>query len=113
MNEEATELGEFLLSHIENVSLFYWPGMLSDLAPYIVNVKNEPRKVYDYYLRLSSSHVRVPVMHWGAFLNAVGVSLDYSMKCEDAIEFYQESIKVLQGTSRFEVFARPVINEAA
>jgi len=73
MNEEATELGEFLLSHIENVSLFYWPGMLSDLAPYIVNVKNEPRKVYDYYLRLSSSHVRVPVMHWGAFLNAVGV----------------------------------------
>lgn len=113
MNEEATELGEFLLSHIENVSLFYWPGMLSDLAPYIVNVKNEPRKVYDYYLRLSSSHVRVPVMHWGAFLNAVGVSLDYSMKYEDAIEFYQESIKVLQGTSRFEVFARPVINEVA
>jgi len=113
MNEEATELGEFLLSHIENVSPFYWPGMLSDLAPYIMYVKNVPRKVYDYYVRLSSSHVRVPVMHWGAFLNAVGVSLDYSMKYEDAIEFYQESMKVLQGTSRFEVLARPVINESA
>jgi len=113
MNEEATELGEFLLSHIENVSPFYWPGMLSDLAPYIMYVKNVPRKVYDYYVRLSFSHVRVPVVHWGAFLNAVGVSLDYSMKYEDAIEFYQESMKVLQGTSRFEVLARPVINESA
>jgi len=69
--------------------------------------------MYDYYVRLASSHVRVPILHWGAFLNAVGVSLEYSLKYEDAVELYQESIKVLQGTPRLEVFARPIINEVA
>ena len=113
MNEEATELGEFLLNQIEKVNKFYWPGMLSDLAPYIINIKNEPRKIFDYYVRLYPSDFESPRLHWGAFLNVVGVSLSYSLKYEDATEFYQESIKVLQGTSRFEVFARPVINEAA
>ncbi|ACI17160.1 diguanylate cyclase [Coprothermobacter proteolyticus DSM 5265] len=113
MDEEARKLGDFLLNHIENVSSFYWPGMLSDLAPYIIDTINEPRKMYDYYVRLASSHVRVPILHWGAFLNAVGVSLEYSLKYEDAVELYQESIKVLQGTPRLEIFARPVINEVA
>ncbi|NLG95519.1 MAG: tetratricopeptide repeat protein, partial [Acetomicrobium flavidum] len=70
MDEEARKLGDFLLNHIENVSSFYWPGMLSDLAPYIIDTINEPRKMYDYYVRLASSHVRVPILHWGAFLNA-------------------------------------------
>lgn len=98
---------------MENVSPFYWPGMLSDLAPYIIDTLNEPRRMYDYYVQLASSHVKVPILHWGAFLNAVGVSLEYSLKYEDAVELYQESIKVLQGTPRLEVFARPVINEVA
>ena len=42
------------------------------------------------------SHVKAPILHWGAFLNAVGVSLEYSLKYENAVELYQEFIKVLQ-----------------
>jgi len=42
--KKPVNLEIFSLNHIENISPFYWPGMLSDLAPYIIDTINEPRK---------------------------------------------------------------------
>ncbi|WP_018963873.1 GGDEF domain-containing protein [Coprothermobacter platensis] len=114
MNEEATISGEALLRRLkENIDPFYWPGMLSDLAVYIINIKQEPQLLYDFYIDLVNSHVKAPKMHWGAFLNTVGAALDATGKYEDAIKCYRESMKLLNGTSHIDVYSRPLINEIA
>lgn len=112
--DEASALCESLLQQLEeSIDPFYWPGMLSDLAVYLINIKQEPMLLYDYYVKLASNHIRAPQMHWGAFLNAVGVALDGARKYEDAIEFYDEALKTLSSTGSFEIYSRPLINKVA
>ncbi|NPV88123.1 diguanylate cyclase [Coprothermobacteraceae bacterium] len=112
-NSDAAKISEELIANLQQVDPMFIPGLLSDMAPYVLTLKEDTELILSKYKELMSSDSSVPRTHWGAFLNAVAIAQERHLKYEVALDLYKKSRDLLSDAPSSELLYRPLINQTS